>query len=565
MNEPKTVEYDLVIAGSGVGGLTTAVVAAQAGLKVLVVEKTAFFGGTTAYSGGVAWIPANHHMKTVGVEDSREMALEYLRNVLGNYYDAAKIEAFIENGPKMVAYMEANTALEFVPVPTPDYEPQHAGSNRYRGLLAYEYDGTKLGKHLTCLRRTRPELTVFESMQVAGADVIPLRKAFRTVSGFKHTTRMVLRYAWQKMRHGRGTRLVSGNALAGRLLRSAIDAGVTLWTKAPAEGIVVEDGRVVGLAIVHDGEQVAARARHGVVIATGGFGASAELRKQFMPLAEHHVSVQPEDNNGDGVRMGEAVGAHLVRNNAANGILIPVSTSRRPDGTVAKFPHIMLDRYMPGCIAVDGKGNRFVNEAGSYQNFVMEMQRLGLAKCHLIANRAFLRKYGMGLARPFPYRVRPWVKNGYLIEAPTIESLASKIGVDQDALRKTVDRFNAFAAKGEDPDFARGMDAHSRYRGDQENVPNPSVAVIGEGPYYAIVLYPGDLSTVAGLDTDDRARVLSGKGDVIPGLYAVGLDMNSMTRGLYPGGGASLGPALTFGYIAARDIAAQASGSLTQA
>ena len=555
-------EFDVIVVGSGVSGLTTAIVAAKHGLKALVVEKTEFFGGTTAYSGGVAWIPNNHHMKEVGVGDSREQALEYLRNVLGNHYEAAKIEAFVDNGPAMLRYMEANTSLEFVPAATPDYEPQFSGSTHYRGVLAKEYDGRKLGDHFKWLRRTRPELTVFGSMQVAGADIIPLRTAFRTWKGFAHTTKMVSRYATQKLVHGRGTRIVSGNALAARLLRSALDVGVTLWRETPARKLLVEQGRVVGLGVRRGGKDVSVAARRAVVLASGGFGANSEMRKQFMPLAEHHVSLQPEGNVGDGVNLGVEAGGQLVKSNPSNGIFTPVSVSRRKDGSLAKFPHIMIDRYMPGSIAVDGSGKRFVNEGGSYQNFVMTMQQLGLPKTYLIADRAFLRKYGMGLARPFPYPVRPWLRNGYLIEAPTIGALAVKLGIDAATLERTVENFNRNAVKGEDPDFARGADAHSRFRGDQENKPNPSLAPIVKAPFYAITMLPGDLSSVAGLETDEKARVLSRSGEVIPNLYAVGLDMNSMTRGLYPAGGSSLGPGLTFGYIAARDIAAAAGKEL---
>jgi succinate dehydrogenase/fumarate reductase flavoprotein subunit len=554
--------FDVIVVGSGVGGMTAAVVAAQHGLEVLVVEKTEFFGGTTAFSGGVAWIPNNHHMDDVGVADSREKTLEYLRNVLGNHYDAAKIEAFVDNAPAMLRYMEANTALDFVPTPTPDYEQQHSGASRYRGVLAKEFDGRRLGPHLRYLRRPRSELTVFESMQVAGADIIPLRKAFRTVQGFSHTTKMVLSYAVQKLLYGRGTRVVSGNALAARLLRSALDANVTLWREASARKLVIENSRVAGLVVLRDGSEVTILARQAVVMASGGFGSNEEMRKQFMPLAEHHVSVQPEGNVGDGVRMGVEAGADLITTNPANAIFIPVSMAQRPDGSWAKFPHIMIDRYMPGSIAVDPAGKRFVNEGGSYHNFVLKMQQLGLPKAYMIADRRFLRTYGMGLARPFPYPVRPWVKNGYLAEASTIGALAEKIGISPKVLEQTIARFNEHAMEGEDPDFARGADVHSRFRGDQENKPNPSLGPILKPPFYAMTMLPGDLSSVAGLNTDERARVLTKAGEVIPGFYALGLDMNSMTKGFYPGGGSSLGPGLTFGYIAARDIAATAGKQL---
>lgn len=555
-------EYDVIVVGAGASGMACAVVAALHGLDVLLTEKAEVFGGTTAFSGGVSWIPNNHHMADVGVDDSREMALEYLRNVLGNHFEAKKIESYVDNGPRMLRFLEEHTALDVLPVPTPDYEPHHGGASRFRGVLAREFDGRKLGPYFRALRRPRPELTVFDSMQVAGADIVPLRKAFRSVQGFVHTTKMVARYAAQKAAHGRGTRLVSGNALAGRLLRAALDAGVTAVRRTPARRLIVEDSRIVGLAVERDGAERKIRARHGVVLASGGFGQDAELRRRFMPMPETHVSLQPEGNVGDGVRMGMKAGGTLVESNAANGIFAPVSTAKRADGNTAMFPHIMIDRYMPGSIAVGPDGRRFVNEGDSYQNFVLAMHRFSLSRVHMIADRHFLRTYGMGLARPFPYPVRPWVENGYLIEAPTIAELAEKIGADPATLAETVARFNGFADSGEDADFARGADAHSRFRGDQENRPNPSLGPIRQSPFYAIALIPGDLSSVAGLETDENARVVNGDGAAIPGLHAVGLDMNSLMHGLYPAGGSSLGAALTLGYVAARDIAAAAGRTL---
>lgn len=547
-------EFDVIVVGSGAGGMSAAIVAAKHGLQVLVVEKSEYFGGTTAYSGGVSWIPNNHHMKTVGIDDSRQRAEEYLRVTLGNHYEPEKISAFLDNAPAMLRYLEANSSLEFMAVPTPDYYPDNAGSNTHRGVLAREFDGSRLGPRLKELRPPRSELMVFDSMQVAGADVIPLRKAFRSVNGFVHAAKLAGKYLVHKVLYGRGARLVSGNALAGRLLHSAMELGIALWNRTPATELVVEGGRVSGLKVMRDGRETVLRARLGVVLASGGFGANEEMRKKFMPLAEHHVSLQPRENVGDGIQMGVKAGGILVEKNPHNAIFSPVSSARRPDGTLAQFPHIMIDRYMPGSIAVDASGRRFVNEGDSYQVFINTMQQRGYTKVHMIADRDFLRRYGMGLARPFPYPVQPWLDNGYLIEGQTIRELAIRIGADPKGLEETVENFNRYAEAGVDPDFHRGRDAHSRYRGDQERKPNPSLGPIIHAPFYAIALQLGDLSSVAGLNTDASARVLNGQGEVISGLYAVGLDMNSMTNGMYPAGGSSLGPALTFGYIAAREL-----------
>lgn len=549
-------KFDAIVIGSGVGGLTTAIVAAQKGLEVLVIEKAAVFGGTTAYSGGVAWIPNNHLMHEAGLEDSRDKAETYLRGVLGNHYDPEKIDAFLDDGPKMLEHLSKTTELDFVLTPTPDYEPDMPAAYHSRGVLAMEFDGTKLGKYLDKLRKPLPSLTVLGGMQVAGADITPLRTAFRSTSSFVYTTRTVTRYARQRATHGRATRLVSGNALAGRLLKSALDAGVTLWAETPALELLKTGDAITGVRVRHEGQKKELTARRAVVLASGGFGANKELRGEFMPNPEHHLSIQPEENTGDGARMGEAAGGTLVRDNPMNAIFIPISQHEEADRTVTRFPHIMIDRYMPGSIAVNRAGKRFVNEGMSYQHFVKAMHGDNMDRAFLVGDRTFLRRYGMGLVRPFPYPIGKWLKNGYLTEGRTLGELATKIGVDSKGLEDTVERFNGMACMGEDADFGRGQDAHSRFRGDQTVKPNPSLAPLETGPFYSITLHPGDLSSVAGLDTDGRARVKGKDGKPIKGLYAVGLDMNSMTKGMYPAGGSSLGPGLTFGYIAGNDIAA---------
>jgi succinate dehydrogenase/fumarate reductase flavoprotein subunit len=367
---------------------------------------------------------------------------------------------------------------------------------------------------------------------------------------------MIRRFAMDKLRHGRGTRIVNGNALAARLFHSAIEAGVTLWKNTPAHELILDDaGAVRGVVVQRDSQRIEVKARRGVLLATGGYGASEQLRARYIPFAAHHYSLQPEGNVGDGIALGLKAGAVHDPRHAGDCIWTPVSVLHGPDGSVIKYPHIFIDRAMPGCIALGPDGQRFVNEGTSYQTFVGTMHRLGITKAHLIADRAFLRSYGLGLARPSPFSAAALIKAGYLIEAPTLADLARRIGVSQTQLDATVRKFNEGARRGEDPEFGKGADAHSRFRGDQTHQPNPGVAPIGEGPYYAVAIHPGDLSTVGGLETNGRAQVLNAAGQPIPGLFAAGLDMNSMMRGRYPGGGSSIGPAMTFGFIAARQMA----------
>lgn len=555
------IDTDLVIIGSGAAGLTAAITARKHGLEALVVEKTGVFGGTTAYSGGAPWIPCNHVMKRIGLDDSREAAERYLRAVLGEAYHDDLVDSYLDNAAPMLQFLETHSEVQFKPFPLPDYESDLPGAARSRSLLTQEFDGRLLGERLADLRMPLPQLMLFGSMQVEGADIHLMRHATKTWAGFRHTAKVVRRFLQDKLRHGRGTRLVNGNALAARLFHSAIQAGVTLWKDTPALELIVEDGAVRGVVVQHEGQRIRVLARRGVLLASGGFGASAEMRAKYIPFAEHHRSLQPEGNVGDGIQLGLAAGAVHDPQHAGDCIWTPVSVLRRPDGSEVTYPHIFIDRAMPGCIAVDDQGRRFVNEGTSYQTFVGTMHRRGLTTVHLVANREFVRKYGLGLARPAPFSPRKFIEAGYLVEAATLGELARRIAVDPAQLEVTVRRFNETAQRGEDPEFGKGADAHSRFRGDQTHQPNPAVAVLGEGPYYAVALHPGDLSTVGGLETNGRAQVLAADGQPIPGLYAAGLDANSMMRGRYPGGGSSIGPAMTFGYVAARHMAKLRSAS----
>ncbi|MDB5857847.1 MAG: putative dehydrogenase [Ramlibacter sp.] len=549
------IETDVVVIGSGAAGLTAAITARQLGLEALVVEKTAFFGGTTAYSGGAPWIPCNHVMKQIGLDDSRAAAETYLRAVLGEAYNDDLVTSYLDNAPAMLKFLELHSDVCFKPFPLPDYESL-PGAAKSRSLLTKEFDGRLLGERLADLRMPLPQLMLFGSMQVEGADIHPMRHALKTWAGFKHTAKVMRRFVLDKIRHGRGTRIVNGNALAARLFHSAIKAGVTLWKNTPAlELIVDEKGTVRGVVVERDGQRIEVKARLGVLLATGGYGASDQMRAKYIPFAEHHYSLQPEGNVGDGIALGLQAGAVHDPKHAGDCIWTPVSVLRKPDGSVVKYPHIFIDRAMPGCIAVGPTGKRFINEGTSYQTFVGTMHDLGITKAHLIADRAFLRNYGLGLARPAPFSPAALIQNGYLMEAPTLAELARRIGVDPTQLEATVQKFNQGAQRGEDPDFGKGADAHSKFRGDQSRQPNPAIAPIGDGPYYAVAIHPGDLSTVGGLETNGRAQVLDTAGQPIPGLFAAGLDMNSMMRGRYPGGGSSIGPAMTFGYIAARQMA----------
>lgn len=548
-------EADLIVIGSGASGLTGAIVARHHGLKVTLLEKASVFGGTTALSGGVAWLPCNDHLMTAGVGESAELALAYLQGIIGRRTDRAKLESFVSHAPAMLRFMEAHSELRYTPTAMPDYHPSHHGWRAGRSLHVAEYDGRRLGALLGQLRAPLAEMTLFGSLQLQSADVAILRRPFRSPHASRHAVRLISRFLVDLARYGRGTRLVNGNALVARLLKSAVDTGVALQRETSAVRLVIEGGRVRGVVARNRDKELVFVARKGVLLAAGGFGANEARRIACISGSAEWLSLQPAENEGDGIALGEQAGGVVVDTNVLNAILAPISKVPRSDGTEGRLPHVIPDRYMPGSIAVDHRGRRFVCEGGNYIEFVQGILRSGSPKVHLIADRRFVRRYGLGMARPWPFRISPWIRNGYLVEAGTLSGLAECIGVDAPILDDTVKRYNANARLGIDPDFQSGGDAITLYRGDPYNRPNPAIAPIGAGPYYAVPLYPGDLGTVMGLRTDPRARVLDRNDVAIPGLYAAGIDMNSAFEGYYPAAGASLGPALTFAYLAAVEMA----------
>ena len=303
-----------------------------------------------------------------------------------------------------------------------------------------------------------------------------------------------------------------------------------------------------------EGKRHRLAARLGVILASGGVSANERYRRMLMPLANDHVSMLPTGNCGDGVDMALAQGGLLGEKLSVNGCLTPVSVLTKPDGSVIKYPHLAFDRCKPGSIMVDRHGKRFTNESASYHDVGKAMQAAEVAPAYLIADAPFLRRYGMGMARPFPYPVKPMVESGYLVEAPTLEELARKTGIDSQGLAETVARINEYAKTGTDPEFGRGGDAYNRSLGDSAHGPNPCLGEIAQAPFYAVRLYPGDIGTFVGLQVNTSAQVLDAERRPIPGLYACGLDINTIFSGAYAGAGCTHGPNITFAYVAAQHL-----------
>ena len=562
--------YDVIVIGAGAGGMTAAAVAAAEGLRVLVIEKTEFVGGTTAWSGGMVWIPVNDKMKQAGLPDSLSDAASYLASTVPEAENADLREAFLARGPEAVAYLEANTEVRLQPVKAyPDYYPDRPGATAGgRVLEPVTFDGSKLGANFARLRPPLPEFTLFGGMMVNRLDIPHLRRVGRSFRSTLRAMRLISQYALQRLRARRGTTLHLGNALAARLYASLLLRAVRILFGTGVEKLLVEDGAINGVVISDSSGRRPIVARRGVVVATGGFSHDANFRERFFPGAAGTVSATAPSGTGDGLRIAIAAGASIATAVTSPAYWVPASLFRRADGSRGVFPHTVTDRAKPGVIAVNASGKRFVNEALSYHEFVLAMLRDGndaaARPFYLICDRHFLWTYGLGRIKPFTLHIRRYVKSGELIEAANIDALAEATGIEPTALSTTLKNYNLQAWKGLDPQFGRGGTIYQRHLGDPSHQPNPCVAPIEQAPFYALRIYPADLGTAVGLKTDCHARVLRQNGTAMSGLYACGNDMGSIMNGNYPGPGITLGPALTFGYIAGRHLAQAGSEARAQ-
>ncbi|AJA64804.1 MULTISPECIES: FAD-dependent oxidoreductase [Bradyrhizobium] len=558
---PAHETYDVIVVGAGAGGMTAAAVAAAEGLHVLVIEKTAFVGGTTAWCDGMVWIPANPKMKDVGLSDSITDAVRYLSSTVPEPANAGLRAAFLARGPEAVAYLEANAEVRLQPVKAcPDCYPERLGATSGgRVLEPVAFDGSRLGAPFARLRAPLPQFTLFGGMMVNRLDIPHLRRAGKSLRSTLRAVRLVSEYALQRLRNRRGTTLHLGNALAARLYASLLARQVEILFCADVEDLSMQGDRVGGVVIRHGSRDRLISARRGVVVATGGFSHDAVLRKRFFPAAAGFVSAASTAGTGDGLRLAATAGAALNAEATNPAYWVPASLFRRPDGSRGVFPHTVTDRAKPGVIAINAAGRRFVNEALSHHEFVLAMLRDGNGEpdrpFYLVCDRQFLWSYGLGRIKPFTLNFRRNVASGELLKAPDIAQLAAKIGVNPSVLTATIAGYNVDAKQGRDPEFGRGSTIYQRHLGDASHKPNPCVAPILRAPFFAMRIHPADLGTAIGMKVDAQARVLREDGTPVAGLYACGNDMGSIMNGNYPAPGITLGPALTFGYIAGRHLA----------
>jgi len=556
-------ECDLIVVGSGAAGLSCAITAQKRGLDVVVLEKEPVFGGTTALSGGVLWIPLNHHGRKQNAADTVEAVRTYMMQETGSYFDEAAVQAFVENGPKMVEFFERETAMKFIPTLYPDYHPDVPGGvDIGRSILAEPYDIRGLGKDMPRLKLPLRTITFIGMMfNSSNADLKHFFRATKSLTSFVYVAKRLANHIKELVLYRRAINVTSGNALAARLAKSALDLGIPILTSTPAKQILMEGDKAVGVQVAGEGGERRITARHGVVLACGGFPHDVKRIAQAYPHLRsggEHLSPTPVSNTGDGVAMAEAAGGVVDIRFKDTSAWMPVSRVVFPDGEVGVFPHL-LDRYKPGVIGVLRNGKRFTNESNSYHDVGAAM----IEACRgqketamwLVCDKTTLSKYGLGYVKPAPMPIGRFIKNGYLFEGKTLADLARATGIDAAGLEEAVREYNVHAVKGEDPAFGRGRTSFNRYLADPDNRPNPCVAPVQTGPFYAVKVIMGDLGTFDGIQTSVVGEVKKRDGSVISGLYAVGNDRASIMGGNYPGAGITHGPNMTFGFVTANHIA----------
>jgi 3-oxosteroid 1-dehydrogenase len=557
---PLPTEVDVVVVGAGAAGMSAALRAAAHGLDTVLLEKSDYFGGSTARSGGGVWIPDNYALRAAGESDGIEDAKTYLDAIVGDVVPKQRRDTYLERGPEVMDFIRDHSPVRFRWVPEyADYQPEQPGGRaRGRSVEPDPIDGRIIGAEL---ERLHPQYTKAPAnMVVLQRDFRKISLGLRTLGGPITMLRVLLRRTLAGIRRQRLFGM--GNAIAIGLRKGLMDAGVPVVHGAELTELLLEDGRVAGVVVTRNGASHTVRARRGVVIGSGGFERNLEMREKYQPKPTSvEWTTGSQFNTGGGILAGIAAGAETgLMDDSWWGPTIPL-----PSG-----PWFCLaERNLPGSIIVNQAGKRYMNEAlpyveATHKIYEGEAQRhqpggAGHVPSWMIIDTRYRNRYlfaGLFPRQPFPGR---WYKFGTIRKASTIAGLAEEIGVPAAELEATVERFNGFARTGVDEDFGRGESAYDKYYSDPTVKPNPSLGVIDQSPFYAVKIVPGDLGTKGGLVTDEHARVLRADGSPIPGLYAAGNASSAVMGHTYPGPGGTIGPALVFGYLAADDIAASAT------
>ncbi|MEU6266018.1 FAD-binding protein [Saccharopolyspora shandongensis] len=539
-------EFDFVVVGSGGGGMTAALTATEAGLSTVVVEKAGKYGGSTGMSGGGIWIPNNPVLRAKGHDDSRESIRRYLDLLTEGKVPAARLDAYVDHGPAVMELLCRSRWMRFYWTKGyADYHPEYEGGRPMgRSVEPLPFDTRKLGTDEKFQRPNSMKGPL--GLWVTGKDYHDLAMVKRTWRGRWASVVAAWRVSSNVIR--RRHMSTGGRALVARMRMALKDAGIPLWLRAPMTDLVVEDGRVAGVVVRRDGEQQRIRARRGVLLATGGFDHNGEMRAEYLPEGgqENH-SLGAVENVGDGIEAGRKLGAALDFMDDAWWM----PSVEHPSG--ATIP-LVSERAIPGQIIVSADGKRFTNESAPYTNFVHAQLAGKHQPIWFIMDARARARYPFAQilpGMPFP---QSFYDAGIVHRAGTIAELAERIDVPADALQQTVERFNGFARAGKDEDYGRGDSAYDRYYGDP-TLNNPNLDVIDKAPFYAVRIEAGDLGTKGGLVTDELGRVLRADDSAIEGLYATGNTTASVMANEYAGPGATIGPSIVFGYIAAKHAA----------
>jgi 3-oxosteroid 1-dehydrogenase len=545
---------DLLIAGSGGGGMVAALAALDCGLEPLIVEKQALVGGSTGLSGGIVWLPNNPLMRAEGIADSHEDGLAYLADVVGDIgapSSPARREMFLTAGYEMINFLIRKGVRLVRCAGWSDYYPNHKGGNAAgRAVEGISFDAAELGNWS---ERVQPSLGKNYGFVVLTNELRSVQYFNRAPRAFAVAMRVFLRTSAARFR--RRQILTNGASLIGQMLKSLIDlcdGEPPLWTNAAMEDLIVEDGRVVGARLVRDGAPLNVEARKGVLLAAGGFGHNAEMRRRYSGDQPNEAkwSIANAGDTGEVLQTAMRLGAKTDLLDEA--WWLP-SVFIANGGTTAAS--LGSGRQRPGAIYVDSTGRRFCNESNSYVEVGKAMYANKAVPCWMVFDDGYVRRYVAG-ANPLKRRLPPGlIESGAVKRGNTIGDLARQMEVPAEDLARTVERFNRFAAKGLDPDFGRGQSAYNDCLGDPGYRPNAAVGPLDRAPYYATKVYPADVGTCGGVITNEHAQVLDEHDRVIEGLYATGNTTATVMGRTYPGAGASIASSMVFGYVAARHAA----------